>query len=72
MAKTSTGRELPKTATNTAAKAMPGKDMMMSSTRISTSETALPAVAAMDPNTEAATIAAAVAHRPITSDDRAP
>ena len=73
MANTSTTSEFPNTATNTAARAMPGKDMMMMSRmRMSTSETTLPAVAAIEPSTAAAASAAAVAHRPITREERAP
>ena len=72
MAPISTGVDDPHTATKTAARAMPGKLITMSSTRMSTSETTLPAVAATEPSTAAAASARAVAASPITSDDRAP
>jgi len=68
----STGTELPKTATKTAASAMPGKLMTMSRMRMSTSDTTLPAVAAIEPRTAAASRAPAVAHRPMSSEVRAP
>ncbi len=58
--------------TITAASAMPGKLMMMSRMRMSTSETTLPAVAAIEPSTAATTNARPVAARPTISDTRAP
>ena len=72
MVSTSTGNDCPNTVTNTTAKAMPGNDITMSSRRISTSDTHLPAVAAMAPSTEAARSATPVAASPITSDELAP
>src|SRR5699024_9534197 len=72
IAKMITGSELPNTATNTAASAMPGKDMITSRMRISTSEASLAAVAAIEPITAATTRAPAVAARPITSEERVP
>src|SRR5690625_3905744 len=67
-----TGSELQNTATNTAASAMPGKDMITSRMRISTSEASFAAVAAIEPITAATTRAPAVAARPITSEERVP
>ena len=66
------GVELPNTATNTAASAIPGKDMMMSMIRMRTSETALFAVAAIEPRIAAATSATAVAPIPMTRENREP
>src|SRR5699024_9977093 len=72
IANTSTGREVPNTATNTAARAVPGKDITTSSTRITTSERNFAPVAAIEPITAAASSAPAVAARPISSEERAP
>ena len=72
MVSTRTGRDCPNTVTNTTARAMPGKDITMSKSRISTSEVHLPEVAAMAPNTAAASKATAVDARPITSEELAP
>lgn len=72
MAMTSTGMLPPKTATSTAASAMPGKAMMTSSTRMSVSSTALREVAAIAPSAAPATRASPVAPRPMSSDQRAP
>ena len=54
--------------TNTAARAMPGKDMMMSRMRMMTSETALRETAAMAPMMEPKTSAKAVAPKPMISE----
>ena len=72
IAKISTGREVPNTATNTAARAMPGKDMITSSARIRNSEGSFAAVAAKEPRIIAASSAAPVANRPISSEAREP
>ena len=67
-----TGRELPNTATKTAARAMPGKDMMMSRMRITTSETHLFETAAMEPKIAAQARAKRVAQIPMMSEMREP
>ena len=72
MARMMTGNEVPKTATNTAASAMPGKDMITSRTRMRISDGQRAAVAAKEPSSDATTSAMPVAHRPMSSDDRAP
>ena len=72
IAKISTGSEVPNTATNTAASAMPGKDITTSSVRITISEAYFEAVAAKEPITAAATSAPAVAARPISREERVP
>ncbi len=59
---------LPRMDTNTAASAMPGKDMMMSRTRMITSDTHLRETAAMAPMTEPQTSAMRVAPKPMTSE----
>ena len=66
------GRRDASAVTMTAASAMPGKLMTMSRMRMSTSETTLPAVAAIEPSTAAATSARPVAARPTISETRAP
>ena len=55
-------------STRMAASAMPGIDMMTSSTRMMTSETALRATAATAPMIEPRTSANSVAPKPITSE----
>lgn len=66
------GKDCENTATKTAANAIPGKLIMMSMIRMRISETTFPAVAAMDPRTDAITRANSVAPRPMTSEPRAP
>ena len=68
MAKMMAGRLLPRMVTKTAARAMPGTDMMMSSTRMMTSDTALRETAAMAPTIEPHTSAMAVAPKPMSSE----
>ena len=68
MEKMMAGTELPKISTRTAASAMPGTDMMMSSTRMITSEMLLRATAAIAPTIEPHTNANSVAPKPITSE----
>lgn len=68
----STGRLLPNTATKTIASAMPGNDMITSSTRMMPSLTQRCAVAAMAPIVPPTMRARAVAPTPIASDERAP
>ena len=63
-----TGRVLPNTETNTAASAMPGKDMMMSMQRMITSEIHLRETAASAPKIAPKKSAKAVAAKPITSE----
>ena len=65
---TSTGSDLPNTATKTAASAMPGNDMMTSMMRMRISAIHLGAVAAIVPSTQATARATSVAPRPITSE----
>ena len=72
MANTSVGRFWPNTMTSVAARAMPGKDMMMSMMRMMTSDTHLRDTAAMEPKMEPKKSANAVAPRPMTSEVRAP
>src|SRR5690625_1521716 len=67
-----TGIPLPKTATRTAARAMPGKAMTTSSTRMTDSSIARCDVAARPPRTAPATRARKVAPRPIRSEYREP
>ena len=59
---------LPRMETKTAARAMPGMDMMMSKIRMIVSETALRETAARAPTTEPQTRAMAVAPKPIISE----
>ena len=54
--------------TKTAARAMPGMDMMMSKIRMIVSETALRETAARAPTTEPQTRAMAVAPKPMISE----
>ena len=68
IAKMIDGTELPKMETNTAARAMPGMDMMMSRIRMIVSETALRETAARAPTTEPQTRAMAVAPKPMISE----
>ena len=72
MARTSVGRFWPNTMMSVAARAMPGKDMMMSMMRMMTSEIHLRDTAAIEPMMEPTTRANAVAPRPMTSEVRAP
>ena len=72
MEKIRIGIELPNTAMNTAASAIPGKDMMMSSTRIRVSETQRELTAAMEPRTAAHASANSVAQMPMVREIRAP
>ena len=65
---TSTGSDLPNTATNTAASAMPGNDMITSMTRMRVSEIHFGAVAAIVPSTQATARATRVAPSPITRE----
>ena len=66
------GSRLDKAVTSTAARAMPGKLMMISRVRMMISETVRPAVAAMEPSTAATSSASPVANRPTISETRAP
>ena len=59
---------MPKINTRTAARAMPGTDMMMSSRRMMTSEMLLRATAAMAPMIEPKNNANRVAPKPMTSE----
>ena len=68
MAKMSEGTELPNAMTNVAARAMPGKDMTTSSTRMMTSDTHLRDTAATAPMMEPQMSANAVAPRPMMSE----
>ena len=68
MEKMMAGTELPRISTRTAARAMPGTDMMMSRTRMMTSETLLRATAAMAPTIEPKNRANRVAPKPITKE----
>ena len=68
IAKMSEGTELPNAMTNVAARAMPGKDMTTSSTRMMTSDTHLRDTAATAPMMEPHTRAKAVAPRPMISE----
>gem|GEM_PF-5930675 len=62
------GSERPNTATKTAASAMPGKDMMMSNTRIKISAVHFLAVAAIEPSTRATNNAKPVAPKPMVRE----
>ena len=68
MAKMIEGTLLPRIETKTAASAMPGNDMMMSSTRMMTSETAFLETAAIAPIIEPHSSAIPVAPKPMTSE----
>ena len=68
MAKISVASELPNAMTNVAAKAMPGNDMMTSSTRMMTSLTHLRDTAAIAPMIEPHTSAKPVAPMPMMSE----
>ena len=68
MAKIIDGTELPRMETKTAARAMPGMDMMMSRIRMIVSETALRETAARAPTMEPQTRAMAVAPKPMISE----
>ena len=68
MEKMMAGTELPRIKTRTAARAMPGTDMMMSSRRMMTSDTALRETAATAPTLEPHTSANRVAPKPMTSE----
>ena len=68
MEKMIAGTELPRMSTSTAARAMPGTDMIMSRRRMMTSETALRDTAARAPMTEPHTSANRVAPKPMTSE----
>ena len=61
------GTELPRIDTNTAASAIPEIDMMMSRSRITTSDTAFLLTAAMAPMIELLTSAMSVAPKPMIS-----
>ena len=62
------GTELPRMVTKTAARAMPGTDMMTSRMRMMVSETALRETAARAPRMEPSTSAMNVAPKPMTSE----
>ena len=66
------GRREDMASTRTAARAMPGKDMRTSRTRMTTSPIHLRLVAAIAPRTEARARAMPVALRPTTSETLAP
>ena len=68
MAKMIDGTELPRMETKTAARAIPGMDMMMSRIRMIASEIDLRETAARAPTTEPQTRAMAVAPKPIISE----
>ena len=66
------GTDLPRMVTRTAARAMPGTDMMMSRMRMMTSETHLRVTAARAPTMEPVTSAKRTAPKPMTSEMRPP
>ena len=66
------GTDLPRMVTRTAARAMPGTDMMMSRMRMMTSDTHLRETAATAPMMEPVTSANSVAPKPMTSEMRPP
>lgn len=68
----SIGARVDSASTSTAASAMAGNDITMSSVRMRTSEIHLRAVAATEPSTAATTSAMPVAERPTSMDTRAP
>ena len=68
----SIGRRVDIAETSTAARAIPGKDMTTSSTRMRVSATHLREVAATAPSTEATRSARPVAVSPTTSETLAP
>ena len=72
MEKMMAGTELPRMVTSTAARAMPGTDMMMSRMRMMTSETALRETAARAPTMEPSTRAKSTEPKPMTSEMRPP
>ena len=62
------GTDLPRMVTRTAAKAMPGTDMITSRTRMMTSETHLRVTAASAPTMEPVTRANSTEPKPMTSE----